>query len=95
MKSLTQAIADLGENPTFVAFNAHAWFAYAFVTFLAGKLGWPLWPVAAWAVTAAALKEFLWDAREEVHPVQTAADNWQDLLGYCAGILLAVVVLLS
>jgi hypothetical protein len=80
--SIQSYIAKIGVNPQFIAFNAHAWFAYSVVkTF-------PFAGVAAAAAVLAALKEFWFDAKYEV-PAQTFTDNLEDFAGYCAGILLA------
>lgn len=85
---IAKLIADLGEDPLFVAFNAHCWFAFAIVYFAAVH-GAGL-PVAGVAVVAAALKEFAFDAFYEHDPPQTFWDNLEDFGGYCAGVLLAL-----
>ena len=85
MSKLTAWVAKVGVNPDFIAFQAHAWFAYAIVyTFGA---------YAALAVIpAVAAKEFLFDAKYEV-PKQTTEDNLLDFTGYMTGVVLALVAL--
>jgi hypothetical protein len=85
--SLSSFIAKTGINPTFIAFNAHCWFAYA-VTFTA-RAHW----VALAVVIAAAVKEFSFDARFEV-PKQTTADNVEDFSGYVSGAILGTLALI-
>jgi len=82
MNRLTAWIAAIGVNPYWIAFNAHWGFAFALVTLL------PSWWTVAAGVAIAGVKEFYFDARNEV-PKQTALDNWSDFLGYCFGLGLA------
>ena len=71
-------------TPSFVAFQAHCWFAYAIVvTFGLNTL--------PWVVGAAAVKEFYVDKHFEAN--QSFSDNLQDWTGYVAGALLAVCAL--
>jgi hypothetical protein len=82
MNKLSAFIAKLGTNPTFVAFHAHCWFAFAVVHTLGP---WSVW----FAVPLAAAKEFWFDATYEV-PKQTFLDNCEDFIGYSAGMVIAV-----
>jgi hypothetical protein len=84
LMSLSSVIAKIGVNPFFIAFNAHAWFAFSIVSTFYSK-----WMVAA-ALLATFIKEFWFDATYEV-PKQTFEDNLTDWLGYCSGIGLAVL----
>lgn len=81
-------IAALGESPTFIAANAHAWFAFAVVTVLAHWLPVPLVIVAC--LLLAAGKEFGFDLKYETTPKQTLADSVMDFAGYSAGMVMAV-----
>lgn len=83
---MTNIVAKIGQNPTFIAFNAHCWFAYAIVY----TLPWHA-ALALGVVAAAAVKEFWFDAHYETNPPQTAVDNLTDWLGYCFGVLLAML----
>jgi hypothetical protein len=81
--SLASWVAKIGVNPTFIAANAHCWFAFAvIVTAHRPVLALP-------ALAAAAVKEFYFDAHYEV-PKQTFTDNATDFAGYALGIALAV-----
>ena len=85
MNALTTLIAKIGTNPTFIAANAHCWFAFAIVTIVM-----PHWVmVPAVAIPTAALKEFWFDATYE-SPHQTFMDNLEDFGGYMLGILLGI-----
>lgn len=88
---LAAFIAELGENPNFIAFNAHCWFAYASVFTLA-SFGVDALPVCAAVIVAAGIKEFWFDATQEKDPPQTFLDNLEDFAGYAGGALLAVAV---
>lgn len=81
-------IAKLGENPAFIAFNAHCWFAFSAV-YVAGAHGYDL-EAAALGFVLAAAKEFWFDATYETNPPQTFDDNIEDFAGYLAGIVLAL-----
>jgi hypothetical protein len=90
--SLTSWIAKLGVNPTFIAQNAHCWFAYsvlitAHLLFPDLAFAWLALP----ALALAAIKEFWFDASNEV-PKQTFADNATDFSGYVLGVVLSAVV---
>jgi hypothetical protein len=94
---MSNVIADVGQNPVFVAFMAHAGFGYAVVlTTWAGTGSLHPTLVAAAAMTlAAAIKEFWFDARFEMHPPQTFKDNFTDFIGYAAGVAIALGVTLA
>jgi hypothetical protein len=87
-------IAKLGQNDTFVAFMAHCWFAFAFIYVPVAKWHLPLGLFLIAGMLAAGIKEFAFDATQETDPPQTFADNMEDFMGYCTGMLLAIVVLL-
>lgn len=70
-------------TPTFIAFNAHCWFAYA-ITYT-----FPNTYVIHGTILAAGVKEFYIDKHFEAS--QSFADNAVDFLGYLSGIVLAVV----
>lgn len=75
-------------TPTFVAFNAHTWFA-AFVVSQAIARGVPVGIAATGALALAALKEFGIDAHLESG--QTFRDNLTDWLGYAVGVGIGAV----
>lgn len=77
-------MASVGSNPNFIASQAHCWFAFSVVTVAGHYL--PLSLVVAVAITLAAVKEFVFDARYEVG--QTFADNATDFAGYALGVAL-------
>ena len=81
-------------NTQFLAFMAHAgWagFATLAVVVLHGTTTALLISTGAWIV-AAALKEYGYDARYEL-PKQTFAMNTQDFIGYCAGLVVAWIII--
>ena len=88
---LTDFIARTGENPTFVAFNAHAWFAFSLVSVWHVSFGARL-AIAGAATLAALAKEFWFDLTFETTPPQTALDSLRDFIGYMSGIALAILV---
>lgn len=79
---LASFIAKIGVNPTFIAFQAHCWFAFSVVS-TCGRYSVPV------VLVSAALKEFWFDAKYEV-PAQTWKDNTLDFAGYTTGALLAL-----
>ena len=83
--TVTAWIAKVGVNPDFIAFNAHAGFAYALVHTFG-------WRAALVVIPAAAAKEFWFDATYEV-PKQTFSDNAMDFAGYATGVVLALLAL--
>lgn len=75
-------IAKIGQNPIFITWMAHMFFAYAIVyTFHAHWI--PLTVIAI-----AAVKEFYFDKHFETG--QTFMDNLIDFAGYTSGVLLAL-----
>ena len=78
---------------TYLAFMAHSAWACAGVlaAFILGGLHAAEIATVVW-MAFAAVKEFVFDANFEV-PKQTAQDNWGDFGGYCAGLVLAWVLL--
>jgi len=86
--SLTSAIAKIGTNPTFIAQNAHCWFAFSvLVTLHLGFIDSSIWLFIAPLLGFAALKEFWFDATYEM-PKQTFEDNMLDFGGYALGLSL-------
>lgn len=84
--SLAAWIADIGENPNFVAFQAHMWFAFALVYGLKlGMIG------VVTILGAAAAKEFYFDIKFEQDPPQTIKDGLLDFAGYASGVVLGVL----
>lgn len=83
MNAISAFIAKVGVNPIWIAANAHFWFAFSILMVCHGSL----WAIGA-VVIAAAVKEFWFDANNEV-PKQTAFDNWTDFAGYVGGALAA------
>jgi hypothetical protein len=79
---ITALIATIGQNPNFIAFNAHWGFAYFAVT-----VGVP-WYVA---IIAAAVKEFWFDPRYETDQ-NIWPDGALDFTGYLTGIVLRMLV---
>ncbi len=81
-----------GNNPYFVAFNAHCWSAAIIVLLLSHFCGHALLWFSA-IIMYAAIKEFWFDATYEV-PKQSAFDNETDFLGYCIGALIGAELFL-
>lgn len=77
--TISSTIAAIGENPYWVAGNAHFWFA----AFILHEVPNPI--LLGVVLVAAAVKEFYFDAKYETDPPQTALDNWTDFAGYAAG----------
>ena len=71
-------------TPKFVAFQAHCWFAYAYVHTFYPHHHWTPYAAAG----AAAVKEFYIDKHFEAG--QTFLDNLTDFSGYLVGIALAL-----
>lgn len=82
-----QLIGQVGENPDFIAFNAHWGFAF-FAMAVAAMFGVHFVTAALVGLGLAALKEFWFDPRYE-----TAQSIWpdgaEDFGGYAFGIALA------
>ena len=90
---ITSWIAKTGMNPTFIAQNAHCWFAFALVTTL--HIAFPAAPLMGFAIpllAVAAVKEFWFDATYEL-PKQTLEDGVVDFLGYGLGLTLGSMVM--
>jgi len=68
-------------TPTFIAFQAHCWFAYALV------FTFPHWVYYA-VLGGAAVKEFYIDKHFEAN--QTFRDNLLDYVGYVTGAVIAL-----
>lgn len=83
--SLSGFIANTGENPAFIAFNAHCWFAFAVISLFG------VWAIPV-AFVAAAVKEFWFDVKYE--DKQTMTDGLLDFAGYSTGILFGGLSLL-
>lgn len=69
-------------TPAFIAFQAHCWFAYAFVYTLYCH------EIVVAALIIAAVKEFYIDKHFELS--QSFADNLQDFAGYATGVAIAI-----
>jgi len=87
--SLSSFIAKTGENPKFIAFMAHCFFAAFIVSQFSGKRQYL---AAALMLGAAGVKEFIFDRLYEKTPPQTFYDDLTDFIGYAAGVGLALVV---
>ncbi len=87
MNSITKFIADLGENPKFVAFMAHSGVA---ATVLLLFSGWHQYLAALIAIGLAGFKEFVFDHLYEKTPPQTFWDDLEDFSGYLTGIAFAL-----
>ena len=79
--SITAWIAKIGTNPTFIAAQAHIWFACTLTL-----VGVPWWIT----VMTSAVKEYVFDHLYEKDPPQTTWDNTTDWLGYCLGVAIAL-----
>lgn len=94
MTALSDWLAKLGEDPIFVAFNAHCWFAFAVIFVTAQYVTHTtLYVLAGACMALSACKEFLFDANYEENPPQTAYDNATDFAGYVCGIFLALLAI--
>jgi hypothetical protein len=83
MSNLLQRIV----TPGFITFNAHCWFAYAYVHTFQPHHHWAF----AGTIGAAAVKEFYIDKHFEQG--QSFRDNLTDFAGYLAGAILALCAL--
>ena len=92
--SIQSEIAKIGESPAFVTAMAHAWFACS-VMLILGHWGVTAWISAPLCVALAAAKEFWFDLRYEKTPPQTAWMSTADFAEYLAGIVVAVLILLT
>jgi hypothetical protein len=80
-------IAKIGQDPDFIAFNAHWGFAYFVLHFWLSRYPAEHWSIIAVALVLAAVKEFWFDIRYET--AQTWQDGALDFFGYAVGIMLA------
>lgn len=87
--NIGQLIGQVGENPNFIAFQAHCWFAFSCVV-TATHFHVPLVVAATCAAALAAVKEFWFDIRYET--AQTYTDGALDFAGYAAGIALGALL---
>ena len=85
--NIKSLIAKIGTNPYFIAFNAHCWFAFAFMAFTFQLDSVFRWIIFGLGIIIAGIKEFWFDANYET-PKQTFVDNGTDFLGYLSGLLL-------
>jgi hypothetical protein len=81
---LSVLVASTGQNIQFVAFFAHLGVG-ACITRFAIKHGVKTWILFAIFIVGGAIKEYYFDARDEVNPPQTFWDNTQDFIGWCCG----------
>ena len=84
MSKITDLISNIGTNPTFIAFNAHCWFAFAALVTWGDPVGFPV------LLAVAAVKEFWFDANYET-PKQNFLDNFTDFTGYLVGLGLGYI----
>jgi hypothetical protein len=84
--NIASKIAAFGEDPAFVAFNAHCWFAFSLMSVCRTYLA-PL-HLATFFTLTAFVKEFWFDLRYESTPRQTVLDSLHDFVGYAFGICL-------
>jgi len=81
VKTLSQFVAKLSQNIQFVAGVAH-FFCAAYAVSHSGHYRY----YAAGAfVVLGGIKEFYFDARDEVSPPQTFVDNLEDFVGWLLG----------
>ena len=92
--SIQSEIAKIGESPEFVTAMAHAWFACSVMLILV-HWGLTAWISAPLCVALAAAKEFWFDLRYEKTPPQTVWMSAADFAEYLAGIVVAVLILLT
>jgi hypothetical protein len=89
MSKLTSFISKVGENPLFIAFMAHAGFAYFVVSLFSGT---HQYIAACVCLLAFGLKEFWYDIKYEQNPPQTFIDSSEDFIGYVIGIIIALTL---
>lgn len=89
MNALIRFIAKTGQNPSFVAFMAHAGFSYFVVSLFSG--GHQV-IAAVVCIGLFAMKEYLFDQRYETIPPQTFYGDTEDYAGYLVGIAMALTV---
>ncbi|MGH8280691.1 MAG: hypothetical protein ACRERZ_00720 [Gammaproteobacteria bacterium] len=87
MSKIIAWLSQTGENPAFIAFNAHCWFACSVILATKGN-PW----VAGIGIVVAGLKEFWFDMRYETTPPQTFGDSLEDFSGYMIGLVIALLV---
>ncbi len=92
--TIQSEIAKIGESQDFVTAMAHAWFACS-VMLILGHWGVTAWISAPLCVALAAAKEFVYDLRYEKTPPQTVWMSAADFAEYLAGIVVAVLILLT
>lgn len=92
--TIQSEIAKIGESPAFITAMAHAWFACS-VMLILGHWGLTAWISAPLCVALAAAKEFWFDLRYEKTPPQTVWMSASDFSEYLAGIVVAVLILLT
>ena len=85
--SLSSFVARIGSNVQFIAFNAHWGVTFAVMAFVLHAFPWINFDLlGALVLTAAAVKEFYFDAKYELD--QTFINNFEDWMGYAAGVLI-------
>lgn len=88
MNKVSSFIASTGQNIQFVAFFAHFFTAAYIVSRFHGDSRIALFGVI---VVVAAIKEYVFDARDELNPPQTFLDNTEDFLGWSLGAALGLM----
>ena len=86
IKNIPARIALIGQSIQFVAFFAHAGVGAFAVEHLPHRV-----VAGGILILAGAIKEFVFDAREEVNPPQTFMDNLQDFGGWLTGAVLGMM----
>lgn len=86
MVVITEDIAKLGENLNFIAFMAHAGYAFFCMAMFTLHLHFYLIPSLGFLTASAVLKEFWFDLKYETNPPQTWKDSALDFIGYGTGI---------
>lgn len=82
---ISQWIASIGQNIQFVAFWAHAGVGALVIRMLYKyHPSWSFYPAIV-LVLGGAIKEYVFDAKEETNPPQTFWDNTEDFIGWLAG----------
>ncbi|MDE2098377.1 MAG: hypothetical protein KGL39_14075 [Patescibacteria group bacterium] len=88
--SIASFIAKTSENPNFIAWNAHMFFA-AFVVRLFPSVI-PRYISACVLILLAAGKEFVFDRLHEKTPPQNFWNDLEDFAGYCSGVILGLLI---
>ncbi|MGH7745928.1 MAG: hypothetical protein ACREQ5_14290 [Candidatus Dormibacteria bacterium] len=92
MKTIKE-ISSIGENNTFISFNAHCWFAFSLII---GCSRWLYYKdLIVVSIIIFAFKEYVFDMLYEESPPQTWLDSTQDFAGYITGTCLASIWIIT